>query len=61
MLIAAIGIFAIGWIVAQYAKRIHAAGSLYDYVSAGLGNNVGAAAGWLYYSGTMVLTPAWGS
>ena len=42
--------------MAQYAKKIHAAGSLYDYVSAGLGNNVGAAAGWLYYSGTMVLT-----
>ena len=56
VLIAAIGVFALGWIVAQYAKKIHAAGSLYDYVSAGLGSNVGAAAGWLYYSGTMVLT-----
>lgn len=60
VLIAAIGIFAIGWIVAQYAKKIHAAGSVYDYVSAGLGNNVGAAAGWLYYSGTMVLTAGLG-
>ena len=37
VLLAAIGVFAIGWIVAQYAKRIHAAGSLYDYVSDGLG------------------------
>ena len=37
--------------MAQYAKRIHAAGSLYDYVSMGLGINVGAAAGWLYYGG----------
>ena len=55
VLIAAVGVFALGWIVAQYAKRIHAAGSLYDYVSNGLGSNVGAAAGWLYYSGTMVL------
>jgi len=60
VLIAAIGVFALGWIVAQYAKKIHAAGSLYDYVSAGLGNNVGAAAGWLYYSGTMVLTAGLG-
>ena len=34
----AIGVFALGWIVAQYAKRIHAAGSLYDYVSNGLGS-----------------------
>jgi amino acid transporter len=60
VLIAAIGIFAIGWIVAQYAKKIHAAGSLYDYVSAGLGTSVGAAAGWLYYGGTMVLTAGLG-
>ena len=42
--------FALGWIVAQYAKKIHAAGSLYDYVSNGLGLNVGAASGWLYYA-----------
>jgi amino acid transporter len=55
VLLAAIGVFALGWIVAQYAKRIHAAGSVYDYVSAGMGSNAGAAAGWLYYSGTMVL------
>ena len=56
VLIAATGVFAIGWIVAQYAKKIHAAGSLYDYVSNGLGNTIGAAAGWLYYGGTLVLT-----
>jgi amino acid transporter len=55
VLLAAVGVFALGWIVAQYAKRIHAAGSLYDYVSNGLGVNAGSAAGWLYYSGTMVL------
>jgi len=55
VLLAAIGVLALGWIVAQYAKRIHAAGSVYDYVSAGMGSTVGAAAGWLYYSGTMVL------
>ena len=41
-------------------RRIHAAGSLYDYVSDGLGNNVGAAAGWLYYAGTIVLTAGLG-
>ena len=28
VLIAALGTFALGWIVAQYAKRVHAAGSL---------------------------------
>ena len=41
VLLAAIGVFALGWIVAQYAKRIHAAGSMYDYVSNGLGRTVG--------------------
>ena len=56
VLLASIGVFALGWIVAKYAKRIHAAGSLYDYVTNGLGNTIGAAAGWLYYGGTIVLT-----
>ena len=56
VLLAAVGVFALGWIVAQYAKRIHAAGSLYDYVSNGLGRTIGAATGWLYYAGTIILT-----
>lgn len=60
VLLSAIGVFALAWIVAQYAKRIHAAGSLYDYVSHGLGNTLGAASGWLYYGGTIVLTTALG-
>jgi amino acid transporter len=56
VLIAAIGIFALGWIVASYARRVHAAGSLYDYVSRSLGERLGTASGWLYYSGTIALT-----
>jgi amino acid transporter len=56
VLLAAVGVFALGWIVANYARRIHAAGSLYDYVSNGLGSTVGAGSGWLYYSGTIILT-----
>ena len=55
VLIAAVGVFAIGWIVARYAKEIHAAGSLYDYVTRGLGERIGTAAGWLYYAGVTVL------
>src|SRR5947207_6457498 len=54
VIIAAIGVFALGWIVAQYAKRIHAAGSLYDYVSNGLGRTAGAAGRRRYYGGTSV-------
>jgi len=60
VLLAGIGVFALGWIVAQYAKRIHAAGSLYDYVSNGLGSTLGAASGWLYYGGTIILTTGLG-
>lgn len=60
VLLAGIGVFALGWIVAQYAKKIHAAGALYDYVSNGLGSTMGAAAGWLYYAGTIILTTGLG-
>jgi amino acid transporter len=60
VLLAAIGTFALGWIIARYAKRIHAAGSLYDYVSNGLGKTLGAATGWLYYGGTIILTTGLG-
>jgi amino acid transporter len=55
VIIAAIGVFALGWIVTQYAREIHSAGSLYDYVTRGLGKRVGTAAGWLYYGGVVVL------
>jgi amino acid transporter len=60
VLLSAIGIFALAWIVSRYAKKIHAAGALYDYVSQGLGNTIGASAGWMYYGGTIVLTTALG-
>jgi amino acid transporter len=55
VLIAAVGVLGLGWIVAEYAKRIQAAGSLYDYVSDGLGGRVGAASGFLYYLGILAL------
>src|ERR1700735_1790013 len=55
VLIAAIGVFAIGWIVSSYAREIHAAGSLYDYITRSLGARIGTAAGWLCYAGVTVL------
>ena len=58
IIIAVIGVAAIGWIVAAYARRIHAAGALYDYVSHGLGEQVGFLSGWDYYWGTAALTAA---
>jgi len=58
VLIAAVGVLSIGWIVAEYARRIQAAGSLYDYVSDGLGKRIGAASGLLYYLGILALGSA---
>src|SRR5262245_65762926 len=49
VILAAVGVFALGWIVSSYAREIHAAGSLYDYVTRGLGVRGGTAAGWGYY------------
>jgi amino acid transporter len=58
VIIAAVGVLGLGWIIAQYAKRIHAAGSLYDYVSDGLGARAGTACGILYYIGVLALAVA---
>jgi amino acid transporter len=55
VLIAAIGVLALSWIVSSYARAVQAAGSVYDYVSRGLGARVGTAAGWLYYGGMTIL------
>jgi amino acid transporter len=55
VLIAGVGVLGLGWVVAEYARRIQAAGSLYDYVTDGLGTRIGGAAGLLYYIGIFVL------
>jgi amino acid transporter len=53
-----IGVLALGWIIAAWAKRVHAAGALYDYAAHGLGDRAGYVAGWIYYWGTLALTAA---
>ena len=55
ILIAGIGILCVAWIIGAYARKIHAAGALYDYVTDGLGSKIGGAAGLLYYLGIIVL------
>ncbi|WP_416966722.1 APC family permease [Streptomyces sp. 4F14] len=55
VLLGTIGMLGIGWIVSAYARRIHAAGSLYNYVTEGLGTRLGAAAGYVYYLGVLIL------
>lgn len=56
VIIAAVGVMGLGWIIAEYSRRINAAGSLYDYVTDGLGSRIGTAAGYLYYVGILALT-----
>lgn len=58
VILAALGVGAIGWIIAAYSRRIHAAGALYDYVTDGFGKRVGFVAGWLYYGCTLLLASA---
>ncbi|MDA3643890.1 APC family permease [Saccharopolyspora indica] len=60
VLLATAGVLALGWIVAQFAKRIHTAGSLYSYVTAGLGVRIGGATGLVYYLGVLMLGSALG-
>ncbi len=55
ILIAGLGIGGVAWIIAQYAKRIHLCGSLYDYVSHSAGPRVGLVSGWLYYGAMLIL------
>jgi amino acid transporter len=60
IVLTAIGMLGLAWIISRYAKRIHAAGALYDYVGEGFGKPVGLFAGWVYYGGAMMLTLAIG-
>lgn len=55
VVLASIGVLALGWIISEYARRISAAGSLYDYISDGLGARVGGTFGLVYYVGILAL------
>ncbi|MBI4940664.1 MAG: APC family permease [Actinobacteria bacterium] len=55
VVLASIGVLALGWIISEYARRISAAGSLYDYISDGLGSRFGGTFGLLYYVGILAL------
>jgi amino acid transporter len=58
IVIAGIGMFGAGWVIAQYAKRIHQCGSLYEYVSDTFGARAGIVAGWLYFGAMLILGAA---
>ena len=50
----------VAWIISRFAKRIHAAGSLYDYVTDGFGRRAASSRAWTYYGGMTALTLAIG-
>jgi amino acid transporter len=58
IVIAGVGLFGAGWVIAQYAKRIHLCGSLYEYICDAFGARVGVVAGWLYFGAMLVLAAA---
>jgi amino acid transporter len=58
IIVAGVGIYGVGWIIAQYAKRIHLCGSLYEYVCDGAGPRAGVIAGWVYYGAMLLLGSA---
>lgn len=60
IIIAMIGMCAVAWIISRFARRIHAAGSLYDYVTEAFGERIGFVGGWVYYGGVIALTLAIG-
>lgn len=60
IIIAMVGMCAVAWIISRFARRIHAAGSLYDYVTEAFGERIGFIAGWVYYGGVIALTLAIG-
>ncbi|MEY4225787.1 MAG: hypothetical protein RL190_544 [Actinomycetota bacterium] len=60
ILITMVGMCAVAWIISRFARRIHAAGSLYDYVTEAFGQRIGFVAGWVYYGGVIALTLAIG-
>ena len=60
IIIAMIGMCAVAWIISRFARLIHAAGSLYDYVTEAFGERIGFVAGWVYYGGVIALTLAIG-
>jgi len=49
VIIAALGTAAIAWMISRYARRMRAAGALYEYVTRAAGPRAGFVAGWAYY------------
>jgi len=49
---------ALGYVVAQFASRVHAAGAIYNYVTKAFGPEAGFVGGWMYMGAVLLLTIA---
>ena len=49
---------ALGYVVSQFASRIHAAGAIYNYAAKAFGPETGFMGGWVYLFATLLLTLA---
>ncbi len=58
MFIAGLGSLAVGYVIASFATRLHAAGAVYNYVIRSVGSLPGFVAGWLYFGAATFLTIA---
>lgn len=57
MLLAGLICVAIGYVVAQFAQRVHAAGCVYDYIDRSFGHTPGSVAGWMYLCALSLFCP----
>lgn len=58
LLVAGLICVTIGYVLAQFAQRIHHAGCIYEYVNASFGPQPGAMAGWMYFTALALFCPA---
>ncbi len=49
---------ALGYVVAQFASRVHAAGAIYNYITKAFGPEAGFVGGWIYMGAVLLLTIA---
>ncbi|MBI5712265.1 MAG: APC family permease [Chloroflexi bacterium] len=58
VLIGGVVMVALGYVVAQFATRVHAAGAIYNYAAKAFGPETGFMGGWVYLFATLMLTIA---
>src|SRR3970040_1370895 len=58
VLLGGLTMVALGYVVAQFASRIHAAGAIYNYAAKAFGPETGFMGGWVYLFATLLLTLA---